>query len=507
MKRRLAVIGIAAIAFVVGLNALVWFLPETPDQNFHPVCTPSTIATADANIKCANEAELVQRRDNCAHGTQPCFGVDTDGWDTDVLGYGKCRSTKNQSCTPAPFRFATIEYKSDGPGIALRWQHEQVQAIKNEIRSLNRVYLVVFVHGWNHDARETPGVELPDLESICVKGSQDANLRFFKDILAKSKWELLRRGDYDRTVLGVYIGWNGGADDYFFPFSIGSRARAADRVGRSEQLADDLMALTSELQNADKSNRALIMGHSLGGRILSRFMLRASQFGNLKPLGPGVLVSTVNPAIGADEFEEYVTLPKQSELPYWINVTSKDDWATGRIFPLAASFGRILGFGRGVSDHIADIRGYLTIGHYRAFQTHRLELTHFQAPDCDPRSGTNAGAHVVGHPDPFMGRTTNWYRLDGDEKSNYRAVYFGCEPDRAIPGCGTDCSAAHYYSRLSIAEAPHKRFHQVSGSMWNLVTDENLIEGDEKHRGRYSSHTAFVQTALNRMLIELLFEN
>ena len=465
------------------------------DTQFHPICLAGKTAGHSDLAGCREPTQFVRHREDCTPGSNKCFVVGNDGWDVDLIGTGHCASNKTEVCTHAPFRYAILEYRSDRGDQAVAWQSAQRDAILNEIRETKPTNIVVFIHGWNHDAKEDNDGELPAPED---DPSQDSNLRNFKFMLAKTHWELKQQGTTSPRLLGVYVGWNG--NEGLFPINIGSRARAADRVASAPDFDADLGAIAFTMLKENPNASIVIIGHSLGGRIVARYLLSQAKFNQYAlgkighPLfGNRSLFVTVNPAIGADAFDEYYekALPSDTGLPLWLNFTSKDDSATGIIFSTAASIGKSLGFGYGITDNFLTSSSRRTIGHFRPYVTHRLEIKYFDAQCSKPvQSPVPRGYPPVADP-----RTSMWYSIDAGAMQNWRALYFGD---------AEDCSGAYYATQLSLTSEEGARFRRATADMWNVIGDKDIIDCGENagRKGSTCLHNAFLQTSLNRMVLE-----
>jgi len=185
---------------------------------------------------------------------------------------------------------------------------------------------------------------------------------------------------------------------------------------------------------------------------------------------------------------------KGTELPLWINITNEIDFATGRLFLVAATVGKLLAFGYGISDKTLSISSVYTIGHYREYQTHRLEFGKYEAPCKGPNPRVDVS--FTDYPPVLSDRTSLWYKINSSEKGNVRSIFFGD---------GTDCDAAYYWTKLSRVDKSGKALHAVQGSIRNIVSDADIIDCGVNARPRpnFCTHNAFVQTSLIRMLIEL----
>ena len=162
-----------------------------------------------------------------------------------------------------------------------KWHHpdypppSQLECVEKEIEelatnsSLKAVTVIIFVHGWKNDASD-----------------RAPNLRGFQDFLRTQKSSLLVGGKDQGAVLGIYIGWRG----QVFPgqeavnvlprqLSIFNRGQAASRVA---YLGAQTAILTvaghaREKLGSDQSKnlRVIVIGHSLGGRVVEEALTSA----------------------------------------------------------------------------------------------------------------------------------------------------------------------------------------------------------------------------------------
>ncbi|WP_137930353.1 hypothetical protein [Mesorhizobium comanense] len=438
----------------------------------------------------------------------------------------------NSSLEPQPFEYATLEYRSNGPQAGKLFDTRQADAIVGRLNELvgqhRPILLVIFAHGWHHNAYENHDPAKAD--NIEATGdrpyNQNLNLLAFKHILAKANYESRAQGEPPRTVFGIYIGWNGGpASSYLNAARIG---RAADRIGASEDFAADMKRINLAVNPpGGVITPVLAIGHSFGGRLLSRYMLKQVEKakGPVQPFGPRGLVATVNPAIGADAFDDLMRAGHQDgpDLPYWINVTSADDWATGIVLPVAASLGRAVGFEIGITDKVFSSSAYRSIGHYDPYLTHRLEMPYVRAAKkCTDTSGcfefqgcfisnlekkwqayfAAAGADI---------RQTQWYRIDSGKQEKVSRLFY--------LGKTTQCDSRFYFVDLK-SVPPRQDYPGMPRWMWNIRTDKVGIntsdatndclpkvddgrEGCDKKTSA-AVHNAFVQTRFVRMFLELV---
>jgi hypothetical protein len=246
------------------------------------------------------------------------------------------------------------------------------------------VYVVVYIHGWQHNAS-------PD----------DGNVQHFHGSLAAiKKW----RPTAD--VRGIYIGWRGSS----LPVPIlqyltfWDRKNTSDEVGRGG-LLEFLLRLERGVKPDPKSgNHLVLVAHSFGASVafnslahvfMARFIegLHSSETSE-RFRGYGDLVLLINPAIEAMRY-----MPLQSAIEYYANRTdeprltfehekkprlvilsSEGDWATRKTFPVARFFSTALeAHNRTISElKSPDDEGSFrewnmdvsTVGNYDRFQTH-----------------------------------------------------------------------------------------------------------------------------------------
>ena len=271
-------------------------------------------------------------------------------------------------------------------------------------------YVVVFIHGWHHDAH-------PD----------DSNVQGFHDALASlADWHP------SVDVRGIYIGWKGESIPVFplnYLLTFWSRKGTSEEVGRG-MLTEFLLRLEQGVKRGRSDNRLVLIGHSFGASVsfnalasvyLTRFMeglqaadgtagmgMRAGPPGHDRGpgrsrfIGYGDMVVLINPAIEAMRF-----MPLQSAIHYYkqanpsglradfshetqprlLVLSSQGDWATrvffkgARVFTTLREAHNVLPEGRGGvagavggeardpgdSEWVMDLK---TVGNYARFHTH-----------------------------------------------------------------------------------------------------------------------------------------
>tara|TARA_R110002126_G_scaffold286060_1_gene437444 strand:- start:911 stop:2284 length:1374 start_codon:yes stop_codon:yes gene_type:complete len=406
------------------------------------------------------------------------FGAYID--DSDQLNDNKDRIDKTS------FNRFYLEYNEDGEKFE---GNRQLDIIKRAIDTSDKpVYLFVYVHGWNNNAN-TDG----------VKDSFDTAA--FPYLLARRSFQ-----NPDMNIIGVYLGWRGAKYRYrpahfLTPLD---RARAADRIGDSDskEVRNDLVFLANHVEQSTHSGYSLIMGHSFGGRLLSRAFI--DDLANTKsvtdwPLGRRSLLVNLNPAIGADAFDRiYSDIPGLGEnlqRPLWINLTSEDDDSTKNIFPKARFLLQDLSDKpySGVND---------TIGHHMPYLSHWV---------------TSAGGIVGPNTEKNTRKDLTRCKFESAEE-----ILKDNKPWFEIPSSIEDCATRHLYENKQHGKNDYRYYTTALwpfdwssaataksnlGYMWNFRVDNTLIDHSEteKKPSGNGPHNAFVQTILGRMLDDMLF--
>ena len=282
------------------------------------------------------------------------------------------------------------------------WDRGQMKAVLGSVdaqtsHGTNDYLMVVFVHGWKHNA------------GFDGNGVEDDNVAHFREALIQLsavEIELSRKiGKPARTVIGVYVGWRGasittaGIDNLTF----WDRKNTAHMVGHG-QVTEVLQRLEMLRQqriahNPDTRSRLIVVGHSFGGAVVfsaleqileSRFALSAGT--PEQPAGPvqgfGNLVVLINPAFEAQLYAPLADMAAEmrtytpSQLPVLAILTSEADWATGIAFPIGRWFStwfekqRVMDRDNpitGSREHIDERRADVdAVGHFEPYRTHTL---------------------------------------------------------------------------------------------------------------------------------------
>jgi pimeloyl-ACP methyl ester carboxylesterase len=246
--------------------------------------------------------------------------------------------------TGASYELAIVEFDDQGrcydrgqmDAVAARLDSLAWQAAEQDEQD---VILIVFVHGWQHDAR-----------------SDDENLSAFRVLLNETvDYENKRAspGAKPRPVLGLFVGWCGLSD-----FGLGNvvtdatfwgRQAAGQRVatGSVRELFGRLRHYRNHRRNRGGAPLLVIVGHSFGGMIVFSALAQSLIEAASAPVGrmtPGFadLVLLANPAIeGARYIPIYDLVASAAfkarttrQLPVFVCAQAENDLPVGMVFPL-----------------------------------------------------------------------------------------------------------------------------------------------------------------------------
>jgi hypothetical protein len=332
-----------------------------------------------------------------------------------------------------PWRLAAIEFDEQGDSWSDRDDNggktadqlegavQAMEALKNGASQLN---LLVFIHGWHHNA-----------------DPNDGNLSGFRDLVAEVARESAR------PTMGVFVGWRGkilpGYLDY--PTTYWGRHTAAQRVG-GIRCTEALFRLSKEARKNLDDVTVVLIGHSFGARVLETALgpsVAASLAGwgnpslksgatqssgdanpiHLFPFDLAVLVneaseakqgSQILAALKEEKFPRLVDEETQKEFPFMVNVTSTRDKATGMWLRVGQFFGTVpkLLLGGLRTGHYKGIKSYpgqwtlntRSLAHTPFFHSHRIEKD---------ESGGVGGYRLIPFPKAYNDTSYYVFRAEG----------------------------------------------------------------------------------------------
>lgn len=237
--------------------------------------------------------------------------------------------------------------------------------------------IVVFAHGWKHNA------------SVC-----DSNVCCFRESL-KQLHRLEQRASAaakraPRRVVGIYLGWRGLSlrGEWLANLSFWDRKNTADEVGHGS--ITELLSRLNSLRYIHRhitgeptpsGTQLVIVGHSFGGAVIYSALsqLLIDRFVDTRgeasaPESFGDLVVLINPAFEAKRYEALHIMAAErqyfpGQLPILAIVTSTGDQATRKAFPLGRWFSTSFETYRNRDQKLSDHR---TVGHFSRYRTHEL---------------------------------------------------------------------------------------------------------------------------------------
>jgi hypothetical protein len=241
--------------------------------------------------------------------------------------------------TGASYQLAIAEFDDQGRCYD-RGQMEGIAQRLTELREEEEdVIILLFVHGWKHDAR-----------------TDDDDLSAFRKLLAETV-------EYERTstlagtplrpILGIFVGWRGlsefGLGDAVSDVTFWGRQAAGQRVatGSVRELFGRLRHYRNHRLERHGSPLLVIAGHSFGGMIVYSALAQSLIEAASAPIGKVVprfadLVLLVNPAIEGARYlpiEDLVCGTEfgsraTTQLPIFICAQAENDQPVGTWFPL-----------------------------------------------------------------------------------------------------------------------------------------------------------------------------
>lgn len=332
------------------------------------------------------------------------------------------------------YHLGIVEFDDEG----LYHNRQQPKKVFEWLRGLLKApgqgaIVITYSHGWQHNAKETPG----------------KNLSVFRESLAKQAViereltnELRKRPGLEelepRKIIGLYTGWRGDSlpIKYAEYATFWNRKRTAQLVGLRDG-KDFFSSVESIVESAEQdsdnpdNNKEITLvaiGHSFGALLVHTAVtgpviadlnrgIEANKVAIEKASeskasadtqslkGYGDMVVLINPAFEALDFSNLVLKLREekfdtSQRPFYMVFSSESDNANKLAFVLGRGLSTLFrnykddtsqSWGSRVQRHKADIQ---SLGHYKKFRTHELD---YGNPDSD--IGSYARASTPGSPE------------------------------------------------------------------------------------------------------------
>jgi hypothetical protein len=390
---------------------------------------------------------------------------------------GNCKDSSQAICLESYYQnyptydFAFAEFTERGNVFNTRWIDNILQKIEAHEKERG-VVVVVFVHGWLHNADE-----------------KDGNVKDFKAVLSTlaNKPEFALTG---RKLIGLYVGWRGASIEIPLIENVTywDRKAVSEEVGKGG--VTKLLLALEEIDKKNDSNVLVTIGHSFGGAIVvnavSDILIdRMAQQGVVQSIGDTIIV--INPAVEANQ-----TLPlveaainaqyAENQSPVFISISSDADKATHYAFPLGQTMGLLFSWKQATleRDYYHDrinaddpeLReehlDTTTVGNFAPYLTHylsssqpsdgsppelHLDLCQDTAEKCTPKGLTPLSGHPVISPlpdhYPFYFIKTDESIMDGHND------IFNCTMTSFLVVLVDDIMCRHYKPTRQELNAPY----------------------------------------------------
>jgi hypothetical protein len=368
----------------------------------------------------------------------PCTALSEDPANEDSGGSVSSECAHRMREDAAKYRLYFAEFDDQGwaypAGSSYGSANRQLEVFTNELKSVitktnESISVVVFVHGWKHTARSDDAnvkrfrlllesLDLVEQTTGCKRkviglyvGWRGAATTLGEPIESLTFYN--RKDAAERVALGdvrvlfsqlraqqdlANRAWNERVTSSLAAAAYAAAAGSAP-VQSAASAAKAAEAPPVSHSQCDKRMRLSIAGHSFGGLIVYTSLaqalirdivdLRQAEEVALAENGPrptmsreGDLVVVVNPAIEATRFEPLYMALRQSPLPHYhaplfVAITSSDDGATGRAFPLGRSLSTLWERYAESPDRREKRANTTTLGQDDDFMTHRLSAAKY----------------------------------------------------------------------------------------------------------------------------------
>ena len=363
------------------------------------------------------------------------------------------------------------------------WDARQMHAVLDRVAEEDKkqgLLIVVFAHGWKHNA-----------------SFQDGNVASFRSVLTElQEVENKSNGQSPRPprkVVGVYLGWRGLSQKLWGlkEFSFWERKRTAQAVGQGA-VSEVLVGLEevrkrSRIEHQDQEARNLrsptmlvVVGHSFGGAVVysalgpllqERLIDTLGSDGQVKPpRGFGDLVVLVNPAFEAALFQ--VLKRSSDEHNFGTNqpatlavFTSKADWATKYAFKAGRLVSTVFEKNR---DHTQYGANVTAVGHFTPYITHDLNF----AP---PKAASSTTTNVPPAKSPKLGSAAYaGHRTTGASADRIQQLRGQVHLTRSKPKQDVTTEDSTYHFSQTVL-APRPAIHKPHDPVYVVSVDKRII--------------------------------
>ena len=278
-----------------------------------------------------------------AQPTEP-FSEATPWWRIGVAP-DQARSENSPVVTSGYTRFS-IEYDDQG----CSYDRSQVTALMDKLDELrgSRPIILVFVHGWKHNARDQDEF-LASFDRVLEQTAEAE--RLVTSSGAPGPGQPSKQGEQagrPRHVIGVFVGWRGLSFYWNLLTNLTFWNRKTTALRVSLGAVRELMGRLRHYRAQENGEPVLvIVGHSMGAQVVyqavAQSLIENAAIGDPGVFEPGFadLVMLVNPAFEASQYLPIYYAVKHrtfahGQPPIFISITGTNDQATGTAFPIGA---------------------------------------------------------------------------------------------------------------------------------------------------------------------------
>lgn len=313
----------------------------------------------------------------------------------------------------APIQY-DLDFSNDGELL------NSLNNILESIRQLSPVMLVVYIHGWRH-VREN-------------EHKQGSDKSAFTEALKRVQVAFAAREDKELVPVGIYIRWRARhLPEPFELFCYWLTRNRADKILNRGILASTLETLSKLTKEFNDESEIVLIGHSMGARILGQSLLKTPDL--LSESNLVLLVNSADDYRTASKIQDVAVLRNSEQgsneenfclaKPSIVWLTARFDLATRLIFPIA--------------------EWKWAVGHVKILRTHEIRKS----------SKKFESARLA-----FTFRAIRWIISPTQQSSEMMAWWNVWVPGNVILGHND----------------PKERFKQILQSIYHLIYDRPRLE-------------------------------
>jgi hypothetical protein len=177
----------------------------------------------------------------------------------------------------ANYQLAVIRFEDSGAASDLRELPLAVECIEQARNAPNGAVVMVFIHGWHHNAEWDIDTDTGDKHFAAFR-------QVLKALTLREAERYDATGPKGRRIVGVYVGWNGDPPGSLLPSlgflthaSFWDRGKTAETIGGGADLRNALAKIFTATKAPNQAiateSPLILVGHSMGALILESAFL------------------------------------------------------------------------------------------------------------------------------------------------------------------------------------------------------------------------------------------